>query len=103
MIPKIAATLSLLSALSLTFNEPAQSAPLISLSAAAELGAEQNGAAQVRWRPGWRRGGANAPPYYYGGTYLGYTYGGFRGYPAPGCIFPCWRPYVWYRPHYVRW
>jgi hypothetical protein len=101
MTPKIAATLSLLSALSFISCGPAQSAPLFTLSAAARP-AQQTDVVQARWRRGWHVGGANALPNYYGGSYLGYTYGGFpgRGY---SCEFPCWRPYVWYRPHYYRW
>jgi hypothetical protein len=102
-INKIAGTLSLVSALSLVCYGPAQSAPLTSLSAAAKLGTEQTDALQVRWRGRWHVGGANTSPYYYGGSYLGYTYGGFSGYPAYGCEFPCWRPYGWYRPNYRPW
>src|SRR5260370_34392865 len=77
--PKIAATLSLASALSLVSHGPAQSAPLTSLSAAAKPGTEQANAVQVRWRRGWHNGAGAAPPYYYGGSYLGYTYGVFPG------------------------
>jgi hypothetical protein len=96
-VPKLAATLSLVSALLLSYG-PAQSAPLTSLSAAAKLG-EQTGSMEVRWRGRWHAGGASASPYYYGGSYLGYTYGGFAGYPASGCSFPCWRPSSpYYRP-----
>ncbi len=101
MIPKIAATLSLVSALSLVSQEPAQSAPFTSLSTL-KFGAEQTHTVQVRWRHGWHVGQAGASPSFYGGTYLGNTYGGFTAPPA-ACVFPCWRPYVWYRPHYFRW
>jgi len=98
-VPKIAATLSLASALSLVSYGPAQSAPLTSLFATAKSGPEQTNAAQVRWRRGWHNG-AGAPPSYYGGSYLGYTYGGFPGFYGPSCFFPCYgygyRPYGWY-------
>lgn len=104
MTLKIAATLTLLSVLSLISYGPAQSAPLSNLSAAAKLDAEQADAMPVRWRRGWHVGGANvAPPTFYGGTYLPYPYGGFTGYPVNSCEFPCSRPWVWYRPHYYRW
>jgi hypothetical protein len=98
-IPKIAATLSLASALSLVAFGPAQSAPLTDLSAAAKPGTEQTDAVQVRWRRGWHSG-AGTPPYYYGGSYLGYTYGGFPGFNGHGYVFPTYRygyrPYGWY-------
>ena|SRR5438128_332954 len=98
-VPKIAATLSLASALSLVSHGLAKSAPLTSLSAAAKSGTEQSNAVQVRWRRGWHNG-AGAPPSYYGGSYLGYTYGGFPGFYGRGCVFPCYgysyRPYGWY-------
>jgi hypothetical protein len=103
MTLKIAATLSLLSALSLISYGPAQSAPLSSVSAAVKQGADQADTLQVRWRRGWHIGGGNTFPDYYGGSYLGYTYGGFPGYAASGCEFPCFRPWVWYRPHYYPW
>ena len=109
----IAATLSLASALSLLSFGPAQSAPLTNLSAAA-IGTEQTDAVQVRWRRGWHSGsgagrppyypgsGAGRPPYYYGGTYLGYTYGGFPGFYG-GPVFPSYRfgygPYGWHSPY----
>jgi hypothetical protein len=98
-IPKIAAMLSLASALSLAFYEPAQSAELTSRFEVATRGAEQTQVVQVRWRRGWRNGAA-APPSYYGGTYLGYPYGVF---PAVyGYVFPFgygYRPYGWIRPY----
>ena len=98
-VPKIAATLSL--ALSLLSFGPAQSAPLTNLSAAAKPSAEQTDAVQVRWRRGWHNG-AGRPPYYYGGTYLGYTYGGFPGFYG-GPVFPSYRfgygPYGWHSPY----
>jgi len=103
MISKIAAALLLLSALSSMSCGPAQAAPVSSLSAAAKMGVEQSDAVQVRWRRGWNVGGGNTLPDYYGGSYLGYTYGGFPGFSANGCEFPCFRPWVWYRPHYYRW
>ena len=103
----IAATLSLASALSLLSFGPAQSAPLTNLSAAA-IGTEQTDAVQVRWRRGWHNGAGShppweaRPPYYYGGTYLGYTYGGFPGFYG-GPVFPSYRfgygPYGWHSPY----
>jgi len=103
MTPKIAAALLLLSALSSMSYGPAQAAPLSSLSTAAKMGVEQSEAVQVRWRRGWTVGGGNTFPDYYGGSYLGYTYGGFPGSPANGCEFPCVRPWAWYRPHFYPW
>jgi hypothetical protein len=102
-VPKIAAMLSLASALSLVSYGPAQSAPLNSFSAVAKPGTEQTNAVQVRWRRGWYNGAA-APPYYYGGSYLGYNYGGFPGFYGYGYVFPTYgygypRPYGWYRPY----
>jgi hypothetical protein len=72
-VPKIAAILSLASALSLLSFGPAQSAPLTNLSAAA-IGTEQTDAVQVRWRRGWHNVAGAAPPTYYGGSYLGYPW-----------------------------
>jgi hypothetical protein len=103
-VSKIAATLSLVSVLSLVSYGPALSGPLNSLASAAKPGAEDADAVQVRWRRSWHSGGAwAASPYYYGGSYLGYTYGGFPGY-HPGYVFPTYdhgyRPYGWwYRPY----
>ena len=59
-VPKIAAMLSLASALSPVSHGPAQSAPLTSLSAAAKPGTEQTNAVQVRWRRGWHNGAGAA-------------------------------------------
>ena len=101
-VSKTAAALSLASALTLVSYGPAGAAPLTSASAAAKLGAEQTDVLQVRWHRGLHVGGANTSPYYYGGSYLGSPYGGFAGYPAYGCSFPCWGPYGWYRPYYFR-
>jgi len=77
-VSKIAATLSLIGALSLARYGPAQSAPLTSLSAAAKPGAHL-GAVQVRFG-GWDS------PLYYGGYYpnTGYGYPYTSGYPAYG-------------------
>jgi hypothetical protein len=101
-VPKIAAMLSLASALSLVSHGPAQSAPLTSLSAAAKPGTEQTNAVQVRWRRGWHNGAGAAPPTYYGGSYLGYPYGVFPGvyysYVFPNYAYG-YRPYGWYRPY----
>ena len=98
-VPRIAAVLSIASALSLVSHEPAQTAPLTSLSGAAKPGSEQINAVQVRWRRGWHNG-ARLPPYYYGGSYLGYTYGGFPGVNATAYVFPShaygYRPFGWY-------
>jgi hypothetical protein len=98
-VPKIAAMLSLVGALSLVSYGPAQSAPLNSFSAVAKPGTGQTNAVQVRWRRGWHNG-AGAPPSYYGGSYLGYTYGGFPGVNGYGYVFPNhaygYRPYGWY-------
>jgi hypothetical protein len=100
--PKIAAALSLAFALSLVCYGPAQSAPLTSLSAGAKSNAEQTITVEARWRRGWHNGAA-APPSYYGGSYLGHTYGGFPGFYSLGCVFPCYgyRPFgwYWYRPY----
>ena len=105
-IPRIAAALSLVSAL-VSYGS-AQSAPLTSLSAAVGPGAEQAGAVQVRWRRGWHGGGAGwgtlgAPPNYYGGSYFGYAYEVFpfpgvycHGYIFPTAEYGC-RLYGWYR------
>jgi hypothetical protein len=99
-IPKIAAMFSLASALSLVAYGPAQSAPLNSLSAVAKPGTEQTNAVQIRWRRGWHNG-ADASPSYYGGSYLGYNYGGFPGVHGYGTVFPNYaygyRPFGWYR------
>ena len=103
-IPKIAAMLSLAGALSLVSYGPAQSTPLTGLSVAAKPGTEQTNAVQVRWRRGWHNG-ARLPPSYYGGSYLGYTYGGFPGVNGPGYVFPSsaygYRPlgWFWYSPY----
>jgi hypothetical protein len=98
-VPKIAVMLSLAGALSLVSHRPAQSAPLNSVSGIAKASTEQTNAVQVRWRRGWHNG-ARTPPYYYGGTYLGYTYGGFPGVHGHGYVFPSqaygYRPYGWY-------
>ncbi len=100
-VPKIAAMLSLASALSLVSYGPAQSAPLNSLSAVAKPGTEQTNSVQVRWRRGWHNW-AGAPPSYYGGSYLGYTYGVFPGvyysYVFPNYAYG-YRPYGWYSPY----
>lgn len=93
MTPKIAASLSLLSALlsSLVSYGPAQSAPLISL-ALTKPGVEQN-EVQVRWRRGWHGragfGVSSAPPQYYGGSYFGYTYDAWPGSYG-------YRPFGWH-------
>ena len=98
-LPKIAAMLSLASAVSLVSYGPAQSALLNSLASVAKPGTEQGNAVQVRWRRGWYNG-AVAPPTSYGGTYLGYTYGGFPGVQTRGYVFPNqthgYRPYGWF-------
>ena len=106
-IAKIA-TLSLVSALSLASNSPAQSAPLASLSAAARLGIERTDALQVRghrvWHDGEIRDGQLNAPYAYGGSYLGYTYGGFVRPPGYSCEISCWHPYRWWhRRNYPIW
>jgi len=97
-LTQIAAMLSLASAMSLVSYGPAQSALLTSLASVAKPGTEQSNAVQVRWRRGWYNG-AVAPPTSYGGTYLGYTYGGFPG-AGPGYVFPNraygYRPLGWY-------
>jgi hypothetical protein len=59
-VPKMAAALSLVGALSLAPYGPAQSAPLTGLSAAATPDPQQSDAVQVRyggWGGGWRGGG----------------------------------------------
>jgi hypothetical protein len=75
-VPKIAAALSLVGALSLASDGPAQSAPLTGLSAAAKPDAQQSNAVQVRyggWGGGWRGGG-------WGGGWRGGGWGGgWRG------------------------
>jgi hypothetical protein len=88
---KIAVTLSFFGALSLIYNERAQSAPLSGLSATAKPGAQQISPLQVRWRHGWHRGASGAPPQFYGGTYLGHPYGGFPGSDGYGYVFPTYR------------
>jgi hypothetical protein len=99
-MPKIAATLSFIGALSLVYNERAQSAPLSSLSATAKPGAQQTNTLQVRWRHGWHGGASGAPPQFYGGSYLGHIYGGFPGPYAQGYVFPTYgygyRPFGWW-------
>jgi hypothetical protein len=98
-VPKITAMLLLVSALSLISHGPVRSAPLISLSAAADPGTEQIDTVQVRWRRVWHNAAA-APPTFYGGSYLGYTYGGFPGYYGRGYVFPNYaygyRPFGWF-------
>ena len=97
--PKMAATLSIAGALSLVSYGAALSAPLVNFSVTAKPGTEQTDAVQVRWRRGWHDG-ARRPPYYYGGSYLGYTYGGFPGFQGHGYVFPTYgngyRPYGWF-------
>ena len=98
-IAKIAAVLSLASALSLACYEPAQSAELTSRFAVAKRSAEQIQVVKVRSRRGWYNG-AGAPPSYYGGSYLGYPYGLVPG--DYGYIFPFgygYRPYGGARPY----
>jgi len=101
-VPKIAAMLSLAGALSLVSHGPAQTSPLTGLSGVAKPGLEQTNVVQVRWRRGWHNGAA-LPPYYYGGTYLRYTYGGFPGVDATAYVFPSraygYRPWYWHSPY----
>jgi hypothetical protein len=129
-VPKIAATLSFVGALSLACYGPAQSAPLTGLSAAAKPGAQQIDTVPVRfggWGGGWRGGGwgggwgwglgalaagalvgaAIATPYYYGGYYpyagYDYPYYGYAAYPAygyGGYYRPYRRHYGWHRPYW---
>jgi hypothetical protein len=131
-VPKIAAALSLVGALSLASDGPAQSAPLTGLSAAARPDAQQSDAVQVRfggWGGGWRGGGwgggwrgrgwgwglaagavvgaAIASPYYYGGyyPYSGYGYGyPSYGYPDYGYAAEYYPAYSYgyYRPYWRR-
>jgi hypothetical protein len=130
-VPKIAAALSLVGALSLGSDGPAQSAPLTGLSAAARPDAQQSDAVQVRfggwgggwcgggWGGGWRGrgwgwglaagavvGAAIASPYYYGGyyPYSGYGYGyPSYGYPDYGYAAEYYPAYSYgyYRPYGV--
>jgi len=125
-LPKIAVALSLLGALSLACYVPARSAPLTSISAAANPVAQLD-AVQVRFG-GW------GYPYYYGGynpnagygypyatgypaygygyyhydgsyhPYAGYGYDATR-YPVYGYHRPYWRRYGYGldRPYYRRW
>ena len=96
-LPKIAATLLFIGALSLAYSEPAQSAPLSILSAAPTPDAQQTDTLQVRWRRhSWHNGSLGAPPQFYGGSYLGHWYGGFPGPYAQGYVFPTYR--YGYRP-----
>jgi hypothetical protein len=99
-MPRIAATLLLVCAVSLVYSERAQSAPLNSLSPAAKPGAQQTNILQVRWRHGWHPGALGAPPQFYGGSYLGHTYGGFPEPYGHGYVFPTYRygyrPFGWW-------
>jgi hypothetical protein len=129
-VPKIAAALSLVGALSLASYEPAQSAPLTGLSLAAKPDAQQGSTVQVRyggwgggwrgggWGGGWRGGGwgwglaagavvgaAIASPYYYGGYYpysgYGYGYGyPYYGNPYYGYAAGNYPAYGYYRPYW---
>jgi hypothetical protein len=74
-MPKIAVTLSFIGALSLVYNERAQSAPLSGLSATAKPGTQQISPLQVRWRHGWHRGASGAPPQFKPTQVLGYQPG----------------------------
>lgn len=101
---KTAAMLSLAAALSLVLFGPAQSAQLTTVSLATKPGTGQSDALlPVRLRGRSHVGGPNMSPYYYGGSYQGHLYGGFPGYPANGCSFPCWSPYGPYRAYYFQW
>jgi hypothetical protein len=118
---KIAVTLSLVGAMSLSALAPADSAPLTPLSAAAKPG--NPAVQQVRWG-GWRGGGwgggwgwgfgalaagaliggalaaATTPYYGYGYGYPAYGYG--YGYPAYGYGYPGYAysyPSYGYRPY----
>jgi len=102
-LPKIAAMLSVVVALSLLYCEQAQSASMSIPSAAAKPDAQQSDALQVRWRRhSWHSGPVGAPPQFYGGSYLGHWYGGFPGPYAQGYVFPTdrygYRPFgLWFR------
>jgi len=127
---KIAVTLSLAGAISLSALAPANSAPLTALSAAAKP--SDSAVQQVRWG-GWHGGGwgggwgwgfgalaagaliggalAAATTPYYDPYYYGYGYGypsyGYAGYPGYAYSYPAYgysQPYGAYAYHrpYVR-
>ncbi|MBI5262743.1 MAG: hypothetical protein HY852_13105 [Bradyrhizobium sp.] len=125
-VPRIAAAISLVGALSLVPYTPAYSAPLTALSAVAKP-AEQAGVVQVHYR-GWHGGGwgfgalaagaliggalaaATTPYYYGGGPYYGYAgypaygYGYGYGYPRygyAGGYYPGYAYRPFYRRHYI--